>query len=144
MSQATDIEASQTTRANNLEETPKLVRVDNNRAAIKRTRFSTLRAVHTIDNLDERPTSRFKQSTAEKRRRISYAPGTTLVLDDLQEDGADDDDTKIGDKAVMVGWLHKTSRHKTAKAARSHRQYRRFRLTAHSLQYDQLFQKVSS
>ena len=81
MSQVTDIEASRITRANNLEGTPEAVvpGVDNSRAAINRTRFSRLRAVHSIDNVDERPPSHLKQSTAEKRSgRISYAPGTPL------------------------------------------------------------------
>lgn len=48
---------------------------------------------------------------------------------------------KIGDKVLMDGWLYKTSRQKDSKT-RTHGQHRRFRLTAHSLEYSHMFQKV--
>ena len=71
-----------------------------------------------------------------RKRSATYSPGDNVNLPVEYTDG------QTGDKAVvMTGWLHKTSRLKTSKA-RGHRQHRRFRLTAHSLEYDQLFQKV--
>ena len=111
------------------------------RAATNRSRFSRLRAVHTIDNVADRPVGPLPWNTAEKRPRcMSYAPGTPLILDrDLH---TNDDTKRTEDKAVMIGWLHKTTRHRTTKT-RGHRQHRRFRLTAHALEYDQLFQKVA-
>ena len=53
---------------------------------------------------------------------------------------ADDSGSKE-DKALMTGWLYKTSRPRTSKA-RGHRQHRKFKLTAHSLEYSNLIQKV--
>ena len=44
-------------------------------------------------------------------------------------------------KVLMTGWLHKTTRLKTSKT-RGHRQHRKFKLTAHSLEYSNLLQKV--
>lgn len=56
-------------------------------------------------------------------------------LEDFTDDGI-----KSEDKTLKAGWLYKTTRLKTSKTG--HRQYRRFRLTAHSLEYSHLLQKV--
>ena len=63
------------------------------------------------------------------RRKSSslYLPGT---IRDLSDGGPD----KAEDNVLMTGWLYKTSRLKTSKA-RAHRQRRKFKLTAHSLEY---------
>ena len=78
---------------------------------------------------------------ATRRRSPTYAFGASL--DDLpQQEFTDDKQTAAHrDKVVMAGWLYKTTRPKTSKT-RGHRQHRQFRLTAHSLEYDQFFQKV--
>ena len=118
------------------------------RVASKRSRFSQRRG-HTVDTLDTPARLKPRSSQSDERtrrisRRISYAPGTQL--EDLQREEATDDHSKpTGDKVVMTGWLrmYKTSRHKAIKT-RGHRQHKRFRLTARSLEYDQLFQKVRS
>ena len=115
------------------------------RVASKRRRFSQKRG-HTLDTLDTPARLKPRSSQSEeKARRISYAPGTRLEdLHKLQREEATDDDSKpTGDKVLMTGWLrmYKTNRHKTIKT-RGHRQHKRFRLTARSLEYDQLFQKV--
>ena len=50
-------------------------------------------------------------------------------------------------KILHQGWLYKTSRRITLHMARGqhdHRQYRRFQLTEHSLEYSQLLQRVCS
>lgn len=117
---------------------------DATRVASKRIRFSQRRG-HTVDTLDTPARLKSRSSKSDERtRRISYAPGTRL--EDLQrEEVADDDSKPTGDKVVMTGWLrmYRTTRHKIIKT-RGHRQHRRFRLTARSLEYDQLFQKVAS
>ena len=114
------------------------------RVASKRSRFSQKRG-HTVDTLDTPARLKPRSSQSDERtRRISYAPGTQLEA--LQREEATDDNSKpTGDKVVMTGWLrmYKTSRHKAIKT-RGHRQHKRFRLTARSLEYDQLFQKVRS
>ena len=74
-----------------------------------------------------------------RKRSATYALGDSLN-DNLPEEYTDGSKT-TGDKVVLTGWLYKMSRLKTSKT-RGHRQHRRFRLTAHSLEYDQLFQKV--
>ena len=76
-----------------------------------------------------------------RKRSATYALGDSLNLpEEYTADGGTS--KKGGDKVVMTGWLNKMSRLKTSKT-RGHRQHRRFKLTAHSLEYDQLFQKVS-
>ena len=79
-----------------------------------------------------------------RKRSATYAVGDTL--DDLQEEFTDEDPQQAAqsnkNKVVMTGWLYKTTRLKTSKTRGHQRQHRRFRLTAHSLEYDQLFQKV--
>lgn len=80
-----------------------------------------------------------QQPTEHRCRSNTYALG-----DDLPEWISDDATAGRNNKSVvmvMSGWLHKTTRLKTSKT-RGHRQYRRFRLTAHSLEYSLLFQKV--
>ena len=64
-----------------------------------------------------------------------YSPGR---IRDLSDGGPD----KAEEKVLMTGWLYKTSRLKTSKA-RAHRQRRKFKLTAHSLEYSHFnLQKV--
>lgn len=76
-----------------------------------------------------------------RKRSATFSPGDNVNLSGEHTDH-DTDGQTTGDKVVvMTGWLYKMSRPKTSKA-RGHRQHRRFRLTAHSLEYDQLFQKV--
>ena len=73
-----------------------------------------------------------------RKRSATYAPGDNV---NLLVEYTDAGQTTGDNAVVMTGWLYKMSRLKTSKA-RGHRQHRRFRLTAHSLEYDQLFQKV--
>ena len=83
----------------------------------------------------DKPLRSLLQPVARKRS-ASYAAG------DFSNDEKDDHNlsqTTGADKVVMTGWLHKMNRPKTSKAT-GHRKHRRFRLTAHSLEYDHLFQ----
>ena len=87
--------------------------------------------------------SHSSHSPATRKRSATYALGASL--DDPQQDEFTDGNKQTAtqrNKVVMAGWLYKTTRPKTSKT-RGHRQHRQFRLTAHSLEYDQFFQKVS-
>ena len=82
--------------------------------------------------------SLLQRQPVARKRSASYAAG------DFSNDEKDDhshslSQTTGADKVVMTGWLHKMNRPKTSKAT-GHRKHRRFRLTAHSLEYDHLFQ----
>lgn len=94
----------------------------------------------------DRYTSKSNSPQPERYRSKSYVPGVGdydyYPMDGQLRRFPDAyDDIATGDKIVMTGWLHKTSRPKNSKT-RGHRQHRKFRLTAHSLEYVQLFQKV--
>jgi len=110
-------------------------RIDSERSPTRRRgyTFSVNESVSTRAGYTESA----QQPTGNRCRSSTYAPG-----DDLPEYIGDDSAGR--DKpvhVVMSGWLHKTTRLMTSKT-RGHRHYRRFRLTAHSLEYSQLFQKV--
>jgi len=79
------------------------------------------------------------QFTGKRRVTLgpSYAADFTLDF----TDGSATASVKVGDKALMDGWLYKTSRQKGSKT-RTHGQHRRFRLTTYSLEYSHMFQRV--
>ena len=83
------------------------------------------------------------RSPVTRRKSPTHAFGVSLDYIPLQQEFTDDNrQTAHRNKVVMAGWLHKTTRPKTSKT-RGHRQHRQFRLTPHSLEYDQFFQKVA-
>lgn len=90
----------------------------------------------TIDTSGDRYTPLNAHSSQFGRTYSSHS------LDDLpQRPGGTDDVDDENNKVIMTGWLYKTSRLKNSKT-RSNR--RRFRLTAHSLEYCHLLQTVLS
>ena len=89
--------------------------------------------------------SHSSHSPVTRKRFATYAFGASLDDHLPQQDEFTDGDKQTAtqrNKVVTAGWLYKTTRPKTSKT-RGHRQHRQFRLTAHSLEYDQFFQKVS-
>ena len=84
-----------------------------------------------------------------QRKRIVKQRSSSLYIQGTNHpransvDGTDEDDAikAAEDKALMTGWLYKTTRLKTSKT-RGHRQHRKFKLTTHSLEYSNLLQKV--
>ena len=76
-----------------------------------------------------------------RQRSATYTAGDFSTADE-EDDNHSHSQTTGADRVVMTGWLYKMSRLQTSKAT-SHRQRRRFRLTAHSLECDQPFQKVA-
>ena len=78
-----------------------------------------------------------------KTTRKGNAKSLTLSLDleRSPRDFFDGGQSKVETKVLMTGWLHKTTRLKSSKT-RGHRQHRKFKLTAHSLEYSNLLQKV--
>ena len=80
-----------------------------------------------------------------KPARKRYAKSLTAASLDRTGNSSDSGQSKVGTKVLMSGWLHKTTRLKTSKtrgSTRGHRQHRKFKLTAHSLEYSNLLQKV--
>ena len=84
-----------------------------------------------------------RKRIVKQRSSSLYVRGTDRprVNPMAMDDNDDDDGVQATDKAVMTGWLYKTSRLKTSKT-RGHRQHRKFKLTPHSLEYSNLLQKV--
>ena len=101
------------------------------------SRFSRPRLNTTATGQVYLPQRSRKGRIGKHRSSSLYSPrtGTKVTSDDVDDGGSKED------KAVMTGWLYKTSRPKTSKA-RGHRQHRKFKLTAHSLEYSNLIQKV--
>ena len=87
--------------------------------------------------------SRPTQRTRRKRHGVVKQRSSSLCLPRTLGD-SDDGKSKAENKVevVMTGWLYKTTRLKTSKT-RAHRQHRKFKLTAHSLEYSNLLQKVA-
>lgn len=75
-------------------------------------------------------------------KRIVKQISASLYLPRTGANFINDSEINSEDKFVMTGWLHKTSRPKNSKT-RGHRQHRKFKLTAHSLEYSNLLQKVA-
>ena len=82
-------------------------------------------------------------SPVARQRSSTYAFGASLDNLPRAVEEFTDDNRQITQRnnVIMTGWLYKTTRPKTSKT-RGHRQHRQFRLTAHSLEYEQFFQKV--
>ena len=94
------------------------------------------RHISRKEHLPPRYTRR-KGGIVRQKSSSLYLPGK--VSGDHSDGGQLD---KAEDKVLMMGWLYKTSRFKTSKA-RAHRQHRKFKLTAHSLEYSHFnLQKV--
>ena len=81
------------------------------------------------------------QRTRRKRHGVVKQKSSSLYLPRAVRD-TDDGHKKKADEVLISGWLHKTTRLKTSKT-RGHRQHRKFKLTAHSLEYSNLLQKVA-
>ena len=131
-------------------------RVDHGRAEERRSRSPVSRfrcRLHTFNVPTDTSTDHYivqsvqpplsSHSPIMRKRSSTYAFGATLDDSPQQEFTDDNRQTAHRNKVVMAGWLYKTTRPKTSKT-RGHRQHRQFRLTAHSLEYDQFFQKVAT
>ena len=102
------------------------------------------------------PSDSLQLQRTRKRSAVTQSYGRSCSLDltrsgrvsDLlrteSEDHTDAGSMKEKDKGVviMTGWLHKTTQPKNSKTRGHSRQRRRFRLTAHSLEYSHQLQKV--
>ena len=97
--------------------------------------IDTIPVGHSYIQLEKHP--------SEPTRRRYAKSVTTASLDRTgnSRNFSDSGKNKVGTKVLMSGWLHKTTRLKTSKT-RGHRQHRKFKLTAHSLEYSNLLQKV--
>ena len=107
----------------------------------------------SVDSTLESPSNRYTSSRKEhlpatrytrRKAGIVRQKSSSLYLPDAgrTRDHSDGGPDKAEDKVLMTGWLYKTSRLKTSKA-RAHRQHRKFKLTAHSLEYSHFnLQKV--
>ena len=102
----------------------------------------------TLDEAEAYEKARVPRQRTQ-RKRIVKQRSSSLYVQRINHpransvDGTDEDDAikAVEDKAVMTGWLYKTTRLKTSKT-RGHRQHRKFKLTTHSLEYSNLLQKV--
>jgi len=89
---------------------------------------------HTVDKNRART---LESDSPRRARRKSEGD----VIDDVPLRAAE----RVNHEILHQGMLHKTSRAKTATTSRKqseHRQYRRFQLTEHALEYTQLLQRV--
>ena len=98
------------------------------------------------DSPQPEPRHQRKRSATQSYGR-SYSidlPGSDLTKSEDHTDAGRMKPMKEKDKGfVMTGWLHKTSRPKNSKTRGHSRQRRKFRLTAHSLEYSHQLQKVA-
>ena len=94
-----------------------------------------------VDRKSHLPRRTQRKRIVKQRSSSLYVKGTDRPRANSMDDNDDDDRIQAAEKAVMTGWLYKTSRLKTSKT-RGHRQHRKFKLTAHSLEYSNLLQKV--
>lgn len=86
----------------------------------------------------------------QQKRSIIQSYGRSHSLDltaldrvpDLPKSEDHTDAGRMKEGFLMTGWLHKTSRPKNSKTRGHSRQRRKFRLTAHSLEYSHQLQKV--
>ena len=112
-------------------------------------------ALHHCEHITQRPRlhtysastdscSRPTQRTRRKRPGVVKQKSSSLYLPSRTLEDTADGKSKAENKVevIMSGWLHKTTRLKTSKT-RAHRQHRKFKLTAHSLEYSNLLQKVA-
>ena len=106
-------------------------------------RTDTLDEAKLADEKARIPRQRTQRKRIVKQRSSSLYVQGTNHLKGNSVDGNDEDDAikAAEDKAVMTGWLYKTTRLKTSKT-RGQRQHRKFKLTTHSLEYSNLLQKV--
>ena len=83
--------------------------------------------------------TQLKNHSSKSTRGRSHSLPLELIVN--SRDFFDGGQSKVETKVLMTGWLHKTTRLKSSKT-RGHRQHRKFKLTAHSLEYSNLLQKV--
>ena len=102
----------------------------------RRHTFSTSESVDVVPSNRSYALLKDSPQVERKLRSATYATYSKAVSLDFV-----DGESKREDKALMTGWLHKTSRLKTSKT-RGHRQRRNFKLTTHSLEYSNLLQRV--
>lgn len=97
----------------------------------------------SVDVPEDRYTSRQPHLLQRTTRRILHIPArrksSSLYLPQSRDDT--DGGNKTEGKILMTGWLYKTSQLKTSET-RGHRQHRKFKLTAHSLEYSHFLLKV--
>ena len=96
---------------------------------------------YTSPRKEHLPPARFTRRKAGivRQKTSSLYISAERTARDHHTDGGPD---KVEEKVLMTGWLYKTSRLKTSKA-RAHQQHRKFKLTAHSLEYSHFnLQKV--
>ena len=84
--------------------------------------------------------TQLKNHSSQSTRGRSHSLPLELIVN--SRDFFDGGQSKVETKVLMTGWLHKTTRLKSSKI-RGHRQHRKFKLTAHSLEYSNLLQKVA-
>ena len=88
---------------------------------------------------ESRGHTQLKNHSSQSTRGRSHSLPLELIVN--SRDFFDGGQSKVETKVLMTGWLHKTTRLKSPKT-RGHRQHRKFKLTAHSLEYSNLLQKV--